>query len=212
MSGINWRKAGAYVLVALPVLGLAGIAVLAHQQQQDSAQQPAGDPLADAARKAREQKKESPKPKKVYTNDDVGSAPAAAPAATEEKGEAKQNPEALEKQLSEPTTGTAPAEKSAAPAKNTEEEWRKRFKEARQNLADAQKELDILQRESQKAQVQYYSDPQKALAEQYTRQDVNDLDAKIDAKKQEVEKIKQHLSDMEDELRRSGGEIGWSRE
>jgi chromosome segregation ATPase len=198
MSAINWRKAGAYVLVALPVLGLAGIAVLARQQHQDASQQPSADPVAEAARKAREQKKEAPKPKKVYTNDDVASAPPAPPAAIEQKGEAK--------------AGTAPAEKDKEPAKNSEEQWRKRFKEAREKLADAEKEIDILQREAQKAQVQYYSDPQKALSEQYTRKDVNEKDAKIEAKKQEVEQLKRQLSDMEDELRKSGGEIGWARE
>ena len=69
MTSITWRKAGVYILVALPALGLGGIAVIA--QQQDASQQPSTDPVADAARKAREQKKEAPKPKKVYTNEDL---------------------------------------------------------------------------------------------------------------------------------------------
>ena len=54
-------------------------------------------------------------------------------------------------------------------------------------------------------------DPQKALSEQYTRKDINDHDVKIQAKKDEIAQLKQQLSDMEDELRRSGGDIGWSR-
>jgi len=41
---------------------------------------------------------------------------------------------------------------------------------------------------------------------------VNEKDTKIAAKKQEVAQIKQHLADMEDELRRSGGDVGWARE
>ena len=57
-----------------------------------------------------------------------------------------------------------------------------------------EKELDILQREDNKAQVQYYSDPQKALAEQYTRKDINDHDAKIAAKKKEINQLKQRIS------------------
>ena len=85
-------------------------------------------------------------------------------------------------------------------------------RDSRKACATPQKELDILQRESQKAQVQYYSDPAKAMKEQYSRKDVNDKDTKIAAKKQEVDQLKQQLSDMEDELRRSGGEIGWARE
>lgn len=75
----------------------------------------------------------------------------------------------------------------------------------------AEKELDILQREEEKAQVQYYSDPQKALMEQNTRKDINDKNAKIDQKKQEIANLKQQLSDMEDELRKSGGDPGWAR-
>ena len=64
------------MLVVLPVLGLAGIAAIAQQEQQDASQQ-ATDPVAEAARKAREQKKAEPKAKKVYTNEDLrGGTPA----------------------------------------------------------------------------------------------------------------------------------------
>src|SRR5712671_7538874 len=52
-------------------------------RQQGSAQQQTGDPVADAARKARESKKDAPKPKKVYTDDDFKrSAPEPAAPAT----------------------------------------------------------------------------------------------------------------------------------
>ena len=54
MGAMTWRKSGVYVLLVLPVLGLAGIAVAA--KHQDASQQ-TSDPVADAARKAREQKK-----------------------------------------------------------------------------------------------------------------------------------------------------------
>lgn len=207
MRAITWRKTGVYVLVVLPVVGLAGIAAIARQEQaqQDTTQQGATDPVAEAARKAREQKKAEPKPKKVYTNEDFGGgtpAPAAATATATPNGEPKEGTEA---------TG----DKDKAPAdsanKNGEEAWRKRFKEARDKLAQAEQELDILQREAQKAQVQYYSDPQKALAEQYSRKDITDADTKIEAKKQEIAQMKQHISDLEDELRKSGGDPGWAR-
>jgi hypothetical protein len=75
----------------------------------------------------------------------------------------------------------------------------------------AEKELDILQREVNKAQTQYYSDPQKALSEQYSRKSINEHDTEIAAKKQEVAQLKQALSDLETELRRSGGDTGWAR-
>ena len=222
MRAITWRNTGVYILVVLPVLGLAGIVAIGRQQdtpqgasQQD--QQGGVDPVVAAARKAREQKKSEPKPKKVYTNDDLGGgttppAPAApastAPADASSKAEAAQRAEAAA------TDGKSPEadkDKSGAPNQNTEEAWRKRFREARAQLAQAEQELDILQRESQKAQVQYYNDPQKALSEQYSRKEVTDKDTKIAAKKQEIAQMKQHISDMEDDLRKPGGDSGWAR-
>src|SRR5260370_34789446 len=75
-----WMKA----FVIVPALCLAGLSVAA--QQQGSSQQQTGDAVADAARKGRETKKDAPKPKKGYTDDDVkksapepGPKPAAAP-------------------------------------------------------------------------------------------------------------------------------------
>lgn len=216
MGAITLRRAGVYVLMAVPVIGVAGIAAVAKQNQDAAAQQQGVDPVADAARKARQQKKDAPKPKKVFTNDDVpsgsspssSSAPAATPAAATPTTDTKDA-------ASGPAGGSdaASGDKSAvAPAKNDEAGWKTKFRDERAKLADAERELDILQREAQKAQVQYYSDPQKAMSEQYNRKDVNEKDTKIAAKKQEVAQIKQHLADMEDQLRRSGGDIGWARE
>ena len=209
MSSINWRKAGVYVLVALPVLGVGGIAVLAHQQEGS---QQSGDAVADAARKAREQKKAAPKPKKVFTNEDVSSGsgsstPVAAPAAKSDT-----SADAAAKAEEQAISGGGAAEKPSGSRAEQEAMWKKRFQEERGKLADAEKELDILQREAQKALTQYYSDPTKAMNEQLTRKDVNDKDSKIAAKKQEIAALKQKLSDMEDDLRKSGGEIGWARE
>ena len=68
-----------------------------------------------------------------------------------------------------------------------------------------------MQKELNKDQVQYYSDPQKALMQQHDRSDINERTAKIDAKKKELDALNQKLSDMEDELRRAGGDPGWAR-
>jgi hypothetical protein len=217
MRAITWRKTGVYVLVVLPVLGLAGIAAIAQQQdgsQQSTSQEGATDPVADAARKARQQKKAEPKPKKVYTNEDLGAgtpAPAAATpasttAAAPEGAESKENAAGAAN-----ADQGADAEKTGGGGKNGEEAWRKRFREARDRLAQAEQELDILQRESQKSQVQYYTDPQKALSEQYSRKDISEKDTKIEAKKQEVAQMKQRIADLEDALRKSGGDPGWAR-
>jgi hypothetical protein len=203
------------VLVVLPVLGLVGIAAIAQQQatsQQGTSQEGGVDPVAEAARKAREQKKAEPKPKKVFTNDDLGGAAPAPAAATPATATASGNADT--KENAEGTANgdkDAAADKSVGANKNGEEAWRKRFREARDKLAQAEQELDILQREAQKSQVQYYTDPQKALSEQYSRKEISDKDTKIDAKKQEIAQMKQHIADLEDDLRKSGGDPGWAR-
>lgn len=206
------RNGAAFTGLALVAVMLTALPSPGQQQQQDS-QQSTGDPVADAARKAREQKKkDTVKPKRVITDDDVNHlvlpAPAsgdAGAAATTEEGAAK-NPDAQGKGAQ----GKDATAKTTEPQESAETRWRKQFREAYANLDRAQRELDVLQREDNKAQVQYYSDPQKALAEQYTRKDINDKDAKIAAKRKEIDQIKQQISDMEDALRKSGGDPGWA--
>jgi len=60
-----------------------------------------------------------------------------------------------------------------------------------------------LGRELEKAQLEYYPDPQKALKEQYDRGDINKKSAKIDAKQRELDQLRQGLNDLEDQLRKS---------
>jgi hypothetical protein len=186
-------------MVAVGALCLAGLPL--HAQQQSSSQQQSGsDPVADAARKAREEKRNAAKPKKVYTDDDVKPA---APAPAENPGEAAGAALVAAQQKG------GDAAQSEDP--NGEAAWRKKFKVQHDKIAKAESELDILQRELQKAQLEYYPDPSKALSEQNNRKDVNDKTAKIEAKKQEIAQLKQGLDDLEDQLRKSGGDPGWAR-
>jgi hypothetical protein len=171
--------------------------------------QDTGDPVADAARRSRQAKQNAAKPHKVYTDDDV-SRPKPAPAPTTD---ANGNPIVTGATGATGATGspgTAAVTPADLAAKN-EAAWRDRFKEQRDKIARAEKELDVLQRETQKAEVQYYPDPQKALSEQYTRKEINDKQAKVEAKRQEIAQLKQGLTDLEDELRKSGGDPGLSR-
>jgi hypothetical protein len=195
------RSGVVFASLALMALSLSALPGRA-QQQQDS------DPVAEAARKAREQKKkDAAKPKKVYTDEDVNhltSGGAQASSDADASGTAKEGGKNSEAQAKDAGA------KTSEPQETAESKWRKQFREAYANLDRAQRELDILQREDGKAQVQYYSDPQKALTEQYTRKEINDKDAKIAAKKQEVEQLKQRISGMEEELRKSGGDPGWA--
>ena len=181
---------------------LAFIATRARAQDQST-----GDPVADAARKAREEKKAAPKPKKVFTDDDVTPKPTEQPAPAVA---------ATGSESSEIASTSKPAGSKAAAGQkeedpNSEQVWRKRFAEQRRKISDAETELEVLQREASKADLQYYTDPQKAVQEQFTRDEINKKNAAIDAKRKDIADLKQQLSDMEDQLRASGGDIGWSR-
>src|SRR6267143_783683 len=198
-----WMKA----FVIVPALCLAGLSAAA--QQQGSSQQQTGDPVADAARKAREKKKDAGKPKKVYTDDDLKGSVPAPEAATSAPANASGTEAAKTAQVAGDTTKSGDTTKTEDP--NSEAAWRKRFQAQRDKIAKAEKELDILGRELEKAQLEYYPDPQKALKEQYDRGDINKKSAKIDAKQRELDQLRQGLNDLEDQLRKSGGDPGWAR-
>ena len=200
-----------FVLVFALALCASLVGISAGARAQDSSQKSADDPVADAARKAREKKKDTAKPKKVYTNEDMGELKSggvstvgqdsSAPATPAEGGQDKAA------KSGEKAEGTA---KATDEGKDQEKIWRDRFRQAYGKLAQLQKELDILQREDNKAQLQYYPDPQKAMKEGYTRKDINDTTTKINAKKQEIDQQKQRISDLEDDLRKAGGDPGWA--
>jgi chromosome segregation ATPase len=160
------------------------------------AQDQSSDDVAAAARKAREQQKKEPAPKKVITNDDIPAAKNTSGDSTAKAAEASSDKD---------------ADKNAENDSKSETYWRNRFQKVRDQLAQSEKELDVLQRELDKTQVQYYPDPQTALMQQHDRSDINDKTAKIDAKKKQIDDLKQQLSDMEDELRKAGGDPGWAR-
>ena len=180
---------------------LLGLTAYAAPAQQDSTQQSGTDPVAEAARKARAEQKAAPKPKKVFTNDDMpNSAPVSTVGAASSSGTAQDSTD---------TTGAAAGNSKEDP--NGEAVWRKKFKNLRDKITNAEKDLDVLQRELNKDQVQYYPDPQKALMQQHDRSDINEKTAKIDAKTKEIEALKQQESDLEDQLRKAGGDPGWAR-
>jgi len=201
------------------VLLVAGSIALA--RAQDSAEPTSSsqsDSLGDAARKARAQKKDSSKPAKVFTNEDVGSLKGTISVIGNEPARGTGTDKAAEKNDDKkPANGADAKPTNGADAKDAKKEqakdepyWRAKFAAARKTLADDTKELDILQREFNLKQEQYSQDPNWAMHEQNNRADINKTQSDIETKKQDVEKDKQALSDLEDELRKSGGNPGWA--
>jgi chromosome segregation ATPase len=155
------------------------------------------DSLAAAARRAREEKKEQPKAK-VFTNDNLptsgGISSVGETVAAGENGAGN---------------GKAPA--AGAASGNDEKAWRAKFAALRHKLDQDQQDLDVMQRELEVLNVQYYDNPVKAMQQDLTRDDINKKTSAIDAKKQQIEADKQAISDAEDELRKTGGDSGWAR-
>lgn len=183
------------VIVGFVIALLFAPATLRAQQDQD---------VAEAARKAQEAKKSAPKAKMTIDNDTLGSL----------KGSISvvgQQPEAP----ADKDKAAASADKSKAvepekgPVKD-EAYWRQQFADANKKLDDDAHELDILQREFNLKQEQFYTDPMASLKQDYSRQDLNDTKQKIDDKTAAVAQDKQNISDLEDALRAAGGDPGWA--
>jgi len=165
----------------------------AGSQGQPPAANSQKDSLAAASRKAKAQLKEAPKTARVFTNDNLP----------------------LAGDIS--TVGAAPPSKSSAgattakPAAGSDEKmWREKFATLHHKLEQDQETLSIMQRELGVLNVQYYNDPQQALQQQYSRDDINKKTADIDAKKEQVEADQQAISDAQSELRKAGGDPGWA--
>jgi hypothetical protein len=175
------------VSLALGCFVLACPAFLPAQQDQES--------VADAARKAQAARKSSPPPKLVVDNDSLGSLKGTINVVGETP-----SPEKADDQT-----------KSKGAAKD-EAYWRGKFAEAYKKLADDSKELDITQREHNLNQEQYYANPMATLQQEYSRKDLNDQKSKIDDLTARVAQDKTNISNLEDELRQSGGEPGWANQ
>ena len=176
--------------------------------------------VADAARKAREQNKNR-QPAKVFTNENVsdlkGTISVVGTLPPEPAAASATNPDgSVAPATAAPATpgGTTPAPGAAAakPEAKDEAYWRAKFAEARKKLADDTKEADILQREYNLKEQQFYSNPNVALREQNSRADLNKTLEQINAKKADVAKDQQAIAALEDQLRQAGGSPGWSRE
>ena len=189
------KNSKAFIFNAAIALALVGSVVPAHAQDTSQSDQAS---VADAARKARAERKEQPKNAKVFTEDDIPSL----------KGTI--NVVGAEPEASAPAAGAAKKPKAGPAATGTGEAYfRQKFAEARRALADDSKELDVLQREFNLKQTQFYTDPNVAMREQYGRSDLNKTQADIDTKKADVAKDQQAIAALEDDLRKAGGDPIW---
>src|SRR5579875_175525 len=152
--------------------------------------------LAQAAAKARAQEKNAPKAPMVFTNDNIPRAG---------------NGISVVGSVQAPTKGSATNAKKPA-SEDQEKYWRQKFADARHKIKQDEQELSVMQRELGELNVQYYPNPTKAMEQSVSRSDITAKQNAIAAKQKELEADKQALSNLEDELRKAGGDPGWARE
>ena len=164
-----------------------------------------GQSLADLARQSRAKKSQEAKTGKVFTNDNLPAptlaAPATAPADAPTPGETG---EATAAKDEPPAAAAAPSQA------DLEKEYRDKFAKLKEDQTLEERKLDVMQRELNLMQQQYYSDPNVALREQNTRAEINTRTADLETQKAAVEKAKQAIADLEEELRQKGLPPGWS--
>jgi hypothetical protein len=155
---------------------------------------PAQPSLGDLARTERANQA-ARKQTKVFTNDNL---PAAAGNLT----------------VLGPPEGQGAAEAAAGKhgerhAKHDEQDYRARALQFHERLDIDRRELEVLQQSLGQNQVQYYPDPSQAMEQQHSREDIDRVRQEVDQKQQQVEADQQAISDLEDQLRRDGGDPTW---
>jgi len=181
---------------AISILAVSTFTNAAPRQNSSSEQSASAgqqESIGDAARRAREQKKEEPKPTKVWTNDDIpktgesisiiGPPSEAAPTESSEAPKTEKKPEAV-----------APEEKADLQAK---------LDEAKAHLASLKTDLDIVQRKYVLDEQTYLSNPNhdrdtagaQALGEE--KQQIAD-------KQQQIADAQKKVDDLQAQLARAG--------
>ncbi len=145
--------------------------------------------VVEAARRAREQRKNAPKAAQVWTNDNLASLsgaavnvigiPAQPPAPAEAKAEAKK-----------PAAGAA--EDKEQDLKKAEAE----LAEAKKDLERGEKELDLLQRDLLLQRQQHYTSPDYA-SDTEGKARLDSLAGQIEAKQGEVQRDKEKIAALE---------------
>lgn len=190
------RTPRALVAAAL-FCGVSGLAAQSQSNQKES--------LGEAARKARQQKKPAAKPVKVLTDDDLARRKATGPEQPTQAAAAPAQGEAAATETPGQTTESAPPEGPAPAAEEagSEPEQRARaveddLKSAKQQLAEAEKELNLIQREFDLRRDQYYSNPEFKSDRQGKAQ-LDSLQQQITVRQQEVERLKGKIASLEAE-------------
>jgi hypothetical protein len=182
---------GLMVLLAAPLAcATAGQASPQAAQEQD--------PLAAAARRAREKQKEQPKPAKVWDNDNIPSS-----GQVSVVGNSTQSAPAAPSKTAAPETA-GQNEKTGAESSKKKADLEAQLKSAKDDLKNLQTSLDFAQRKLALDQQSYYQKPDYASDTGGARA-LKDEQSQIDAKKQQVDAAQKKVDDLQEQVQAAGG-------
>ena len=174
-------------LALVAVLSAASLPATVLAQSQDS------QSVAEAARRAREKKKASEKPAKVITNDTLNV----------NKGDVQS---AAAEQLRMPGTPATPTQPAAGAADSSaaqstekaskEKKIAKELAALKEQIKQAESDLDLAQREQALEQDTYFSNPDY-VHDTAGKAKLEALKQQIIDKKQELDKLKAHLVELQ---------------
>ncbi len=165
----------------------AAFVPVAFSQSQDS------QSVAEAARRAREKKKDSAKPTKVITDETLDVKKGDVQSAVAEEDKMPGAPDAK----AQPAAGAVAPNASTQAAKD--EKLKKEVAAVKEQLKEALSDLDLLQRENKLDQDEYYSKPNYA-GDTAGKQKLDDEQQKISDKRQEIDRLKAKLADLQRSL------------
>lgn len=148
--------------------------------------------LADAARKAKEQQKQAPKAKTVWTNDNLPNAPSVSVVGQtpQEATTANTNESQANSQAATSASGDSDSERTKL---STE------LADAQKQLDSLKTDLDIAQREYKLDSDQYYSSPDYA-ADQQGKAKLDSDKSRVQAKQQAVDEAQKKVDELQKEL------------
>lgn len=161
--------------------------------------------LGDLARQLNAQRAKSDAKPKVFTNDNL---PAPSPGEQSSGSSAKSSTASKETKLEQQSaneTGEEP---------HGEKYFRRRMSKLQDRLDIHQRELSVLEQKLGQNQMMYYPDPNKGLLQESgptAMSDVNDLQDQIVKKKGEIAEDQEAIENLQDQLRRDGGDPAWLR-
>jgi hypothetical protein len=182
-------------------------------------------PLGDVARQLKAQRAKSEEKSKVFTNDDLATlspSPEHSAASPEKSSTTTTTKEAKPGEKSVKKSSENEAEKKsakAAPVETGEEtHGEKYFHDHMSKLQDRleldQRELSVLEQKLGQNQMMYYTDPSKGLLQESgptAMSDVYKLQDQIAKKKAEIAADQEAIDNLQEQLRREGGDAAWLR-